>query len=168
MSILTQNDRFELSDRSYSVSDIEDYFEYIIKKHGTMTDNPPIKICIHKIESRITSKIKTGYHLKRLTFEIMKLIGSTENKILKGKKGENVPHFQITVVILVHCKIANNDYEQDLGVLYTFVPNKSFVRLFIFENTYLIQSFYIEVWLTDQNSKAPAIEDRINLILVIK
>ena len=85
MSILTQNDRFELSDRSYSVSDIEDYFEYIIKKHGTITDNPPIKICIHKIESRITSKIKTGYHLKRLTYEIMKLIGSTENKIVKIK-----------------------------------------------------------------------------------
>ena len=68
----------------------------------------------------------------------MKLIGSTENKIVKDKNGENVPHFQITVIILVHRNIANNDYQQDLGVLYTFVPNKSFVRLFIFENTYLI------------------------------
>ena len=56
----------------------------------------------------------------------MKLIGSTENKITKAKSGENVPHLEITEVALVHCNIANNDYQQDSRVLYMFVPNKPF------------------------------------------
>ena len=56
----------------------------------------------------------------------MKLLGSTENKITTDKTCENVPHLEITEVVLVHCNIVNNDYQQDLRVLYTFVPNKSF------------------------------------------
>ena len=56
----------------------------------------------------------------------MKLLGSTENKITKDKKGENVPHLEITEVVLVNCNIVNNDYQQDSRVVYTFVPNKSF------------------------------------------
>ena len=60
-STLAMNEKFELPDGSYSVSDIQDYFEYIIKKHETVTDNPSIKIYINKIENRITFKIKTGY-----------------------------------------------------------------------------------------------------------
>ena len=56
----------------------------------------------------------------------MKLLGSTKNKIAKDKNGENVPHLEITEVIIVHCNIVNNDYQQDSRVLYTFVPNKSF------------------------------------------
>ena len=56
----------------------------------------------------------------------MKLLGSTENKITKDKNGENVPHLEITEVVLVHCDIVNNDYQQDSRVLYTFVPNKPF------------------------------------------
>ena len=59
----------------------------------------------------------------------MKLLGSTENKIAKDKNGENVPHLEITEVVLVHCNIVNNDYQQDSGVLYTFVPNKLFGSL---------------------------------------
>ena len=59
----------------------------------------------------------------------MKLIGSTENKITKDKNGENVPHLEITEVILVHCNIANHNYQQDSRVLYTFVPNKRFGSL---------------------------------------
>ena len=55
----------------------------------------------------------------------MKLLGSTENKIAKDKNGENVPHIEITeVLLLVHCDIVNNDYQQDSRVLYTFVLNK--------------------------------------------
>ena len=57
----------------------------------------------------------------------MKLLGSTENKIIKDKNGENVPHFEITEVVLVHCNIVNNDYQQDSRVLYTFVPNNHLV-----------------------------------------
>ena len=67
--------------------------------------------------------------LELLTPEAMKLLGSTENKITKNKNGENVPHLEITGVVLVHCNIVNNDYQQDSGVLYTFVPNKLFGSL---------------------------------------
>ena len=56
----------------------------------------------------------------------MELHGSTENEITKDKNGENVPHLEITEVVLVHCNIVNNDYQQDSRVLYTFVPNKPF------------------------------------------
>ena len=59
----------------------------------------------------------------------MKLLGNTKNKITKDKNGENMPHLEITEVILVHCNIANNDYQQDSRVLYTFVPNKPFDSL---------------------------------------
>ena len=69
----------------------------------------------------------------------MKLLGSTKNKIAKDKNGENVPHLEITEVIIVHCNIVNNDYQQDSRVLYTFVPNKSFGNFI----PYLIQSFHI-------------------------
>ena len=59
----------------------------------------------------------------------MKLLGSTENKIAKDKNGENVLHLEITEVVLVHCNIVNNDYQQDSRVFYTFVPNKLFGNL---------------------------------------
>ena len=60
----TWNEEFELPDGSYSVSDIQDYFEYILKKHETVTDNPSIRIYINKIEIRIIFKIKTRYYLE--------------------------------------------------------------------------------------------------------
>ena len=104
ISAPTWNDKFELLDRSYSIWDIHNYFEYIIKKHGEKTNNPSIRIYANKIENRITSKIKTGYYLELLTPETMKLLGSTEYKITKKKKGENV---------LVYCNIFNNCYQQD-------------------------------------------------------
>ena len=59
----------------------------------------------------------------------MKLLGSTESKITKDENGENLSHLEITEVVLVHCSIANNDYQQDSRVLYTFVPSKSFCSL---------------------------------------
>ena len=68
--------------------------------------------------------IKTEYYLQLLTPETMKLRGSTENKISKDKNGENVPHLEVTEVVLVHCNIVNNDDQQDSRDLHTFVPNK--------------------------------------------
>ena len=118
-----------MPDESNSVSDIRDYFEYILKKHGENIDNPSVKKYVNKIENRITFRIKNGYSLKLLTPETMKLLGSTENKITKDKNGENVPHLEITEVVLVHCNIVNNDHQQDSRVLYTFVPNKPFGSL---------------------------------------
>ena len=129
ISAPTRNDEFELPDGSYSVSDIQDYFEYILKKHGEDIDKPSVQIYVNKIENRVTFKIKNGYSLELLTPETMKLLGSTKNKITKDKNGENVPHLEITEVVLVHCNIVNNDYQQDSRVLYTFVPNKPFGSL---------------------------------------
>ena len=104
----------------------------------------------------------------------MKLLGSTKNKITKDKNGENVPHLEITEVVLVYCDIAN-DYQQDSRVLYMFVPNKPFSSLLeisptnqIFLKTFNSEYSEIKVWLTDQNSKPLEIEGRINLTMVIK
>ena len=79
------NDKLELPDGLYSVSDIQDYFEYILKKHNEKIDNPLIKIYVNKIENRIIYIIKAGYYLELLASETIKLLGSTENKILKKK-----------------------------------------------------------------------------------
>ena len=129
ISASTWYDEFELPDGSYSVSNIQDYFECILKKHGENVDTPSIKIYVNKIENRITFKIKSGYTLELLTKETMKLLRSIESKITKNKSGENVPHLEITEVVLIHCNIVNNDYQQDSRVLYTFVPNKPFDNL---------------------------------------
>ena len=129
ISVPTWNDKFELPDGSYSVSDIQDYFKYILKKHGQNTEKLSVQIYVNKIENRVTLKIKNGYSLKLLTPETMKLLGNTENEITKDKDGENVPHLEITEVILVHCNIVNSDYQQDSRVLYTFVSNKPFRSL---------------------------------------
>ena len=100
-----------------------------MKKHGENVDNPSIIIYINKIENRITFKIKNGYYLELLTRETMKLLGSTESKITKDKNGENVLHLEIVELVLVHCNLVNNDYQQDSRILYTFVSNKAFGSL---------------------------------------
>ena len=129
ISASTWSEEFQLPDGSYLVSDIQDYFEYILKKHSESVDNPSIRIYINRIENRITFKIKNGYYLELLTSETMKLLGSTENKITKDKNGQNVPHLEIVELVLVHCNLVNNDYQQDSRILYTFVPNKTFGSL---------------------------------------
>ena len=112
--------------------DIQDYFECILKKHNEKIDNPSIRIFVNKIENRIIFNIKKGYcYLDLLTPKTMKLLESTEHKITKDKNCENMPHFGITEVVLVHCNFVNNDYQQDSRALYTFVSNKSFDSLFL-------------------------------------
>ena len=101
----TWNDKFELPDGSYSVSDIQDYFEYILKKHGEDIDKPSVQIYVNKIENRVIFKIKNGYSLELLTPETMKLPESTKNKITKNKNSEDVPHLEITELVLVHRNI---------------------------------------------------------------
>ena len=172
ISAPTWNDEFELLDGSYSVSDMQDYFEYILKKYGESVDKPSMQIYVNKIENRVTFKIKKGYSLEP---ETMKLLGSTKNKTSKDKNSENVPHLEITEVVLVHCNIVNNDYQQDSRVLYTFVPNKPFGSLLeisptnhIFLKTFNSEYDEIKVWFTDQNSQPLEMEDRINLTMVIK
>ena len=164
-----------LPDGSYSISNIQDYFEYILKKHGENKDEPAIQIYANKIKNRTTFKIKNGYSLEILTKETMKLLRSTKNKITKDKNGENLPHLEITEVVLVDCNMVNNDYQHDSRVLYTFVPNISFGSLLdispsnhIFLKTFNSEYDEIVVWFTDQNSKSLEIEDRIDLTMIIK
>ena len=78
ISTPTWNDTFDLPDRSYSIDDIQDYFKFIIRKHETLTENPPVEIYPNKIKNRIVLKIKTGYKLELLTPETMRLLGSTK------------------------------------------------------------------------------------------
>ena len=169
------DDKFELPNGSYSVSDIQDYFEYNLEKHGEDIDEASVQILVNKIENKITFKVKKGYSLELLTPETMKLLESTKNKIIKDKNGENVPHLEITDVLLIHCDIVNNDYQQDSRVLYTFVPNKPSGSLLKISPTNHISlktfnSEYDEIkgWFTDQNNKPLEIEDGINLTKVIK
>ena len=104
----------------------------------------------------------------------MKLLGGAKSKITKNENGENVPDFETTEVVLVICSIANNNFQQDLRVLHTFVLNKSFDQLLYisitnikFFKTFNSEFLYIEMWFTDQNSKPLEIEDKINITLVI-
>ena len=104
---------FELPDVSYSapdIPDIEDYYECIMKKHDTSTDNPPIRIYVNKIENRITFRFKKRYYLELLTPETMKLLGSSKSKITKDQNVENMLYLKITQAVLVHCNIINNNY----------------------------------------------------------
>ena len=105
----------------------------------------------------------------------MKLLESTENKITKDKNGENVPQLEITELVLVHCNIVNNYYQQDSRELYTFIPNKPFGSFLdisptkhIFLKTFNSEYNEIDVWFTDQNSQPIEREDRKNLTMVIK
>ena len=155
ISAPTWNDEFRLQDGSYSVSDIQEYFEYILEKHGENIDNPSIRIYVNKIENRITFKIKTEYYLELLTPKTIKLNKNTKKKIIKDKNTEHVPHLEITEESLVHYNIVNNDYQQDSRVLYTYALNKPFDSLLeispknhLFLKTFNSQFQSIEVWFT--------------------
>ena len=116
-------EKLELPDGSYSVSDSKDYFEYIIKKHEKVTDNPSTRTSFNKTKNRITFRIEIGYHLELLTPETMKILGSTKSKITKDEHGENKPLLEIINVVSILCKTVNNEYQQDYRALYTFAPD---------------------------------------------
>ena len=104
----------------------------------------------------------------------MKLLGNTKSKIAKDENGENLSYLEITEVMLLHCNVVNNYYQQNSRVLYTFVSNKSFGQLldispknFIFLKSFDSDFLYIEVWFIDQYSKPLETEDKIGISLVI-
>ena len=141
---------------SYSIADIQDYFEFIIKKHETLTEDSPTEIYPNKIKNRIVFKIKTGYKLELLSPETMKLLVSTKKVVDKNKNGENVPKLQSVEVVLV------------------FVPNKQFGQLINITphsltmlSTTNTEFSFIKVWFTDKNSQPHTIEDNVNLTLII-
>ena len=100
----------------------------------------------------------------------MKLLESTESKITKDKNGENVPHLEIVELVLVHCNLVNND----LRILFTFVPNKSFGSLLeisptnqVFLKTFNSEFQEVKIWFTDQTSKPLELEEKIYITIII-
>ena len=104
----------------------------------------------------------------------MKLLGSTKKDVDSDKNSENVPKLESAEVVLVHCNLVKNDYQHTSKLLFTFVPNKQFGQLINISplsltmiNTVNTEFFSVEVWFTDQFSKALGIEDNVNLTLII-
>ena len=157
-----------------SISDIQDYFEYIIKKHETIANNPHVKIYVNKIKNSIGFKIKTVYKLELLSEETMKLLGSSEKDVDQDKDGEDVPKLESVEAVLVHCNLVNNNYQQASKVLFTFVPNKRFGQLrnisprsLTMLNTTNAIFLFIKVWFKDQNNRPIEMEDNVNITLII-
>ena len=150
-----------MPDGSYNISEIQDYFEYITKKHETIAETSPILIYTNNITNRIVFKIQTGYKLQLLSKETMKLLGSTSNSIDADRNSEKVPRLENVEVVLVHCNLVNNSYQQHSRVLFTFVPNKQYDQLIsisphslVFSKTMNTDFLEIEIWFTDQNNNA--------------
>ena len=118
-----------MPDGSYNIPEIQDYFEYIIKKHETIAKTAPILNYTNNITSRIEFKIKTVYKLELLSKETMKLLGSTSSIISEDKNSEYVPRLGNVEVVLVHCNLVNNSYQHHSRVLFTFVRNKQYDQL---------------------------------------
>ena len=159
ISAPTWNDTFDLPDGSYSISEIQDYFEFIIEKHETLTENPPTQIYPNQIKNRIVFEIKDGYKLKLLTPETMKLSGSTKKGVDSDKNTEDVPKLESVEVVLVHRNLVKNDYQHTSKVLFSFVPNKQFRQLINIlphslkmMNAVNTEFSFVEVWFTDQIS----------------
>ena len=174
ISAPTWNETFELPDGLYNIPEIQDYFEYIIEKYETITDTAQILLYANTITNRIVFKIKTGYKLEVLSKETMKLLGSTRDTIDGDKNSENVPRLENVEVVLVHCNLVNNIYQQHSRVLFTFVPNKQYDQLIsisphslIFLKTMNTDFSEIEIWFTDQNNNYLEIEDNVNISLII-
>ena len=97
-----------------------DHILYLI--YRIILDNPPVQIYVNKIKNRIVSRIKTGCKLELLSEETMKLIESSKKDIDQDKEGKNVPKLESAEVVLVHCNLVNNNYQQVSKVLFTFCP----------------------------------------------
>ena len=148
--------------------------EYIIKRHETIAGNPPLQTYVIKMKNRIVFKIKTAYKLELLSEEIMQLLGSSKKDIDQNKDGEFVPRLVAVEVVLVHCNLVNNNYQQASKVLLTFVPNKQYGQLITItphSPTMLITTnaefSFIEIWSIDQNNRPLEIEDNVNITLII-
>ena len=161
ISAPTWSQKFALPDGWYNIPAIQDYFEYVIKKYETIIDTAPIFIYANNINNRIVFKIKTGYKLELLSEETMKLLGSTSNIIDTDKNSENVPRLENVELVLVHCNLLNNTYQQASKVLFTFLPDKQYGLLIsisphslVFLKTMNAEFSEIKIWFTDQNDNA--------------
>ena len=174
ISAPTWNETFDLLDVLYNISEMQDYIEYIIKKRERIGENAPILIYANTTNNRIVFKIKIGYKLELLSKETMKLLGSTKYTIDADKNSEKVPKLENVEVVLVHCNLVNNAYQQHSRILFTFVPNKQYGQLISIPPTSLIylktmntEFSEIEIWFMGQNNNALDIEDNVNISLII-
>ena len=170
----TWSDTFDVPDGSYSIAALQNYFEYIIKKHETIADVSPVLIYVNEINNRIVFKIKSGYKLELLSKETMKLLGSLTDTIDGDKNSELVPKVESVDLVLVHFNLVNNSYQQAPKVLFTSVPNKKYVQLItvspemlVMLKTVNIEFSFIEIWFTDQDNRPLEIEDSVNISLII-
>ena len=135
-----------------------------------------MQIYINQIKNRIIFKIETGYKLELLSPDTMTLLGSTKKYVDQDKDGEDVLKLESIEVVLEHCNLVNNNYQQVSEVLrITFVPNKQFEQLntiaphsLTMLHTIITEFSYVDVWATDQNSKQIEIEDNSNKTLIIE
>ena len=121
ISAPTSNDTFDLPNDSYSIADIQDYFEFINKKHETLTENPPVQIQVNKIKNRIVFKIKTRYKLEFLTPETIKLLGNARKDVDKDKDGEIVPRLESAQVFqctVIQSKMIINTHQKFYSLLF--------------------------------------------------
>ena len=131
-------------------------------------------IYINEINNRIVFKIKAGYKLELLSKETMRLLGSSADTIDGDKNSELVPKLESVDLVLVHCNLVNNSYQQVSKVLFTFVRNKKYGQLItvsletlIMLKTVNTEFSFTEIWFTDQDNKLLEIEDSVNISLII-
>ena len=172
ISAPTWNDTFDVRDGSYSIATLQNYFEYIIKKHETIADVSPVLIYVNEIN--VVFKIKSGYKLELLSKKTMRLLGSSTDTIDGDKNSELVPKLEVVDLVIVHCNVVNNNYQQASKVLFTFVPNKKYGQLIavsphalIMLNTVNTEFSFIGIWFTDQDNRPLEIEDSLNILLII-
>ena len=146
-------------DGSYSIAALQNYFEYIIKKHETIADISPVLIYVNEINNRIVFKLNSGYKIELLSKETMKLLESSTDTLDGDKNSELVPKLESVDLVLVHCNLVNNSYQQASKVLLTFVPNKKYGQLITVSSETLIllkivnsEFSFIEIWFTDQDN----------------
>ena len=120
----TWDQTFNLPDGSYSIEDIQDYFEFIIKKHESLPDNLPIKISPNRLINRIVFKIKSGYKLEALSENNKKLLGLASNIVDTDKNSESACNLQTVQTVSVHCNLVENQYQLSSKVLFVLVPDK--------------------------------------------
>ena len=115
---------------------------------------------MNKIKNRIAFNIKTGYKLELLFPETMQLLRISKKDVDQNKDGQNVPKLEFVEVVLVHCNLVNNNYQQASKVLFTFATNKQFGQLITITphspsmlKTTNAEFLFIEVWFTDQNNR---------------
>ena len=136
---ITCEKEFQLRDGFYSLSDIQDYFRYTIKKHETLINKPPAQIYANKIQNRITFKIWSGYYFELMIIETLKHLGSTKQEITKEKNFESLPRLGNTKVILIHYNIVNNQYQHESSHLAGY---QTFHQRNKCSQIHFVQSFY--------------------------